>query len=457
MWLLPDIRGFIACLSLLIACSGHTATDSGLLNATLGRWLDTEVLPELGRILGGHPRFKSEKIRLVTLEGGRPTDRGSRLHEAVKAHLTQRLLKTGGVRIAWNDLPDGSCGVTDQVVYLLGVEIERDGSRYHRLNVGMIDLTESEWVSGVNHTWRGRLTATESAAFAQRVTTRPQGTVDNPLPAHANDEIATSMVSHLTCAHPEGLDGPVYLSQPESPDLARVMASLRGALVTTPIAALTSVEAEAEWVLSLSEAPVATGTGTRQLGLLLTEQSGRLTQHVAAVYVEGSGRSVHKRSDTQIASSDLLSDMFLEPARNAGVCEVGRHRNSSAGSQCTEVIFELHEPAYLFVLSSQDRRLHTSACDSRLATAPAGERRFRVRVAPTGNDLPAAGIYAIAVTDRSAATALSRHIRTGVCSRPQASSAPWLAKLDSLLTEYQATIAWRAIHLTHAPDGVERL
>ena len=67
--------------------------DSGLLNGSLGRWLDTEVLPDLGRTLGEHPRFKGETIKLVSLTAGQPTDRASRLHEAVEAHLTQRLLK----------------------------------------------------------------------------------------------------------------------------------------------------------------------------------------------------------------------------------------------------------------------------------------------------------------------------------------------------------------------------
>ena len=76
---------------LLLALSAPIArADSGLLNGSLGRWLDTEVLPDLGRTLGEHPRFKGETIKLVSLTAGQPTDRASRLHEAVEAHLTQR-------------------------------------------------------------------------------------------------------------------------------------------------------------------------------------------------------------------------------------------------------------------------------------------------------------------------------------------------------------------------------
>ena len=436
--------------------------DSGLLNGSLGRWLDTEVLPELGRTLGEHPRFKGETIKLVSLTAGQPTDRASRLHEAVEAHLTQRLLKTSGVRIAWSDQPQQHCGVGEQPAYLLGVAIETDGSYYHKLNIRMIDVTESVWVSGVSHSWRGRLTATESAALSQAVTTAAAGSVDSPLPVRSSREIAAAMQRHLRCAHPQGLDGPVYLAQGEDPDLNRILASLATELATTPIAALTSEEATAEWVLSLKAAPAGTGNQVQQLGLLLTEQDREVTQQVATVYVSGKRHRTSYPPD-QIAGSphpaapfstgELLTDLRLYPAADEGVCDSRRAR----GNQCAEVGFELLSSAYLFVLSSYDRSLSSTACDSTLKEASAGERRFRIRVPPSMSSLPDAGIYAIAVNDRSAARALSRHIRTGVCSRPLAGTDRWLTELDNLIATHPDHIQWRAIHLSHAPDGVEKL
>ena len=127
------------------------------------------------------------------------------------------------------------------------------------------------------------------------------------------------------------------------------------------------------------------------------------------------------------------------------------------GNQCAEVAFELLSPAYLFVLSSYNRKLSSTACDATLKEATAGERRFRVRVPPSTNALPDAGIYAIAVSDRTAARALSRHIRTGVCSRPLARTDRWLSELDTLLSTHPDHIQWRAIHLSHAPSGVIKL
>ncbi len=454
----------ILALILLAFLASPAQADSGLLNGSLGRWLDTEVLPELGRTLGEHPRFKGETIKLVSLTAGQPTDRASRLHEAVEAHLTQRLLKKSGVRIAWSDQPQKHCGVAEQAAYLLGVAIEPDGSYYHKLNLRMIDVTESVWVSGVSHSWRGRLTATETAALSQAVTTAAAGSVDSPLPVRSSREIAETMHRHLRCAHPQGLDGPVYLAQGEDPDLNRILASLATELSTTPIAALTNREAAAEWVLSLKSAPAGTGNQVQQLGLLLTEQDREVTQQVATVYVSGGSRrtrypaeriaqSDHPTTPPYLSGGQLLTAMRLHPAASEGVCDSRKAR----GNQCAEVGFELLTSAYLFVLSSYNRNLTSTSCDSSLKEATAGERRFRVRVPPSVGALPDAGVYAIAVSDRTAAKALSRHIRTGVCSRPLARTDTWLKELDTLLATHPDHIQWRAIHLSHAPDGVEQL
>lgn len=452
-------RGVSWLLLLCLALPLPVVADSGLLTSTLGRWLDTQVLPELTLMLGEHPRFKGETIRLVSLDGGRPTDRSSRLHQAVQAHVTQRLLKNPGVRIALPDQAERSCAVTEQVVYLLGVEIERDGSGYHKLNIGMIDVAESVWVSGVNHTWRGRLTATETAALAQEVASAPAGTVDNPLPVGSSRQIAESMHRHLRCAHPEGLDGPVYLAPAAEPELNRVLASLRSELATAPIVALTGDQDASQWVLSLSTSHPGTGGRLRQLGLLLTEQQGQVTQQVATVYVSGWHSTGATPADTQIAEYDrqtngeLLSEMQLAPAASEGICDVDAARSR----QCAEVSFHLQEDAYLFVLSSSDRRLTSTSCESRLVQASAGERRYRLRLPPSSGTLPDAGVYAIAVRDRQAASAISRHIRTGVCSRPLAGSSAWLTGLDTLLETHAGSTEWRAIHVSHAPDGIERL
>ena len=457
---LPDPTRALT-LALLVMLAPLTAADSGLLSGSLGRWLDTEVLPELGRTLGAHPRFKGETIKLVSLEGGQPTDRATRLHEAVEAHLTQRLLATSDVRIAWSDQPRNRCGVVEQPAYLLGVEIDPDGSYYHRLNIRMIDVNESVWVSGVSHSWRGRLTATENAALRQAVTKASAGSVERPLPVRSGREIAKILHRHLSCAHPQGLDGPVFIAHGDDADANRILASLRTELATTPIAALSGDEESADWVLGLESSAAGTGTQIHQLGLLLTERSRGVTQQVATVYVSG-GRSAPTHPTERIAETPyrpampagaLLTELRLHAAEDEGVCDTRKAR----GNQCAEVGFELLTPAYLFVLSSYSRRLSSTTCERTLVEASAGERRFRIRVPPSAGSLPDAGVYAIAVNDRAAAKKLARHIRTGVCSRPMSRTETWLSELDTILADGGPAVQWRAIHLSHTPDGVEQL
>jgi hypothetical protein len=434
--------------------------DSGLLNDSLGRWLDTEVLPQLGRTLGEHPRFKGETIKVVSLANGQPTHQISRLHQAVEAHITQHLLRRSGVRIAWSDQPPKACGIDQPAVYLLGIEIERDGSYYHKLNIGMIDVAESVWVSGVNHTWRGRLTATEKAALAQRAETLPAGTVDNPWPVEASTEIAQSMRRHLKCAHPEGLNGPVYLQPGGSVELNRIIASLASELVTAPIAAITRDDDEAEWVLSLDESNTAIGGRVRELGLELHDKDRDVTQLVATVYVTGDQTTIRRPGDAiahaagkTSAVTGLLSSMHLEQSPAEGICD----SRPTAAYGCAEVSFELLQPAYLFVLSSRDRQLKATSCEARLVEASTGERRFRIKIYSDRTELPDAGLYAIAVSDRSAAMEVARHIRTGVCSRPLNRSPSWLAELDALISKHANVTEWRAIHLSHTRDGITRI
>ncbi len=470
MWRLPDAprasrSAAAALLALLLAAlpALPARADTGLLSSKLGRWLDTEVLPELGRTLGEHPRFKGETIRLVSLSGGRPTDASSRLHEAVQAYLTQRLLKRSGVRLAWTQPEGETCGVTQQADYLLGVEIQPDGRNHHQLSIRMIDVAESIWVAGVSHTWHGRLTALEASALRQPVATAPRGTVENPLPASATRAVAKTLLRHLRCAHPRGLDGPVFLENGEDAELNRLLAGLTSELATAPLAALTSHRDEAEWVLSLR----ARETGTVvELDLMLTEQNGGITQQVATVFMDAGPPGTRRRPpDTRIATSTdagpdrpahagLLSDLYLLPASSEGICRGAESR------KCAEVGFDLHRDAYLFVLSSGNRALSALSCDARLVTASAGARRFRVRVPRADSSLPDAGMYVLAADSRKAAKALSRHIRAGLCGQPPrrgSRNESWLARLDALLAEHAGAIEWRAIHLSRTGDGVARL
>ncbi|MFV2090840.1 MAG: hypothetical protein ACC642_09290, partial [Pseudomonadales bacterium] len=199
-------------------------------------------------------------------------------------------------------------------------------------------------------------------------------------------------------------------------------AQLQSELATAPIAAITRNPDAAEWILSVSTDAASLGNQSRQLALLLEDRTNQVTQQVATVYVSGlqaddipdqHGSDTATLIAANVAASEtaLLSNLRLEAGQDAGICD----RPRVSADQCAEISFDLLRPAYLFVFSTRDRQLHSISCDSKLVEASAGERRFRVRVTPSSNGSPDAGIYALAVDDRSAARELSRHIRSGGC------------------------------------------
>ena len=105
------------------------------------------------------------------------------------------------------------------------------------------------------------------------------------------------------------------------------------------------------------------------------------------------------------------------------------------------------------------------SCESRLQQLQPGERRYRLRV-PEATNIDAintadAGIYAIAISDRSIARRFNRHLRSapGICGNRNRTHKldNWLAELDQLFSEYPQKIQWRALHLANHHASIELL
>ena len=449
MWLGIARKLIWSCLWL----SAAAHADTRLLNDALGRWLNTSVAPQLTELLSQHPKFKGETVRVVAMQDGKPLAKASRLHQAVEEHLTQLLLRNPGVRLAWNQ-PSESCGAPVVIPYLLGVEIERDGSRSHRLNISMVDVEESIWVSGANFTWQGRLTAAEKSALRKEFALPPKGTVDSPLPVSAGDQIADIMGRHLHCALPDGLDGPLYLEVAQTRPLTRILGQLRKDLTLTPIGAVTPDRTEARWLLSLQANPL--GGQTHELSLTLTDATQEGTQRIASVFVIGLDSRAGGSQPRPPHTGDLLSSLSYNDSTATGrVCT----RRQLQANKCVEISFDLLSPAYLFVLSSTGRSLNSTTCTRSPRMAKAGERTFRLRITPSASPQTAdAGFYAIAVNDRGVARELARHIARGPCESDQSwDRSSWLGRLDRLLAQHQDTYQWRAMHLNHTPQGITDL
>ena len=432
--------------SALLLSTGGAYASSGLLTGSLGRWLDTEATPKLAELLSRHPKFSGEAINIVSLEDGKPVEAASRLHQAIQSHLTQRLRKYPGVRLAWGE-PSTSCGVPQNLSYLLGIEIATAGGQNQSLSIGMIDVAEAVWVSGVSLSWRGRLSSAEKIALRSPVVTKPTGTIDSPLPISATEEIAALLKKNVQCALPDGLNGSIYIEPADTAALNRVRGQLQRELSLIATAALATSKQDAAWTIKVTASSI--GGQTQEIVLTLADSDGNSNQHLASVFVSGASNGPVIREGTLLASApvELLSPMRLKTQATGGVCD--SHRSSP--EPCVEVTFDLARTAYLFVLSTSDRELHTTSCSTSARQVEAGTRKFRLRVPVSQKPGTAdAGVYAIAIEDRRAARAIARHIRKapGTCARhSNRGMTTWLNQFDELLGRYPDSYEWRAVHL----------
>jgi len=432
--------------SILLLSTSIAHADSALLTGSLGRWLDTDATPKLVEVLSKHPKFSGEVVKIVSLDNGKPVQDLSQMHQAVQAHLTQQLRKHPGVRLAWQESAH-TCGVPQNLTYLLGIEIKASSAQNQSLSIGMIDVAESVWVSGVSLNWRGRLSSAERLALNRPVGSRPNGTIASPLPVNATEAIAELLQRNIRCSLPEGLNGSVYVEPAQSAALNRVRGQLKRELTLSAVAAMAASPDDAQWTIAL--ATTSMGSQIEELVATLKDRDGEANQHLASVFVTGSNNTKVVADDVRIATvrSELLTPMQLQRASSGGVCT--SHRDDP--DPCVEVTFDLTRTAYLFVLSSNDRQLRSSSCERNARRLDAGPRKFRMRIPTSRHPGTAdAGVYAIAVEDRSAARAIARHIRKapGACATHSSRGMKnWLSELDEILNRYPNTYQWQAVHL----------
>ncbi|MBK81609.1 MAG: hypothetical protein CMQ43_11950 [Gammaproteobacteria bacterium] len=469
----PIVRWLGALLLWLFAASAQAAPEA-LLDGELGDWIDDTVAPALGEVLSRHPRFDGETVRLVAVVPGAEAGTTHALAVALERRLRQRLLAVDGVRLA-ADTPRSSCEAPRSVDYLVRLEVAPAGGRDARVHVAVVDLAESVWVSGISHQWQGRLGAAERRAMQVPVVRTAPGTAASPIPVERAADVAAALESELSCLLPRDLDGALHVATPDDPALARIALALQGSLMVEPLAAVTPSRDAADWLLTLEPAPSRDGPRTLDLTLSAGDGSGRT--RVASVYVTGlAGGAVADAvaPDAPVpvvdtsgppalparADLDLLSNLRVAPAARAGICDSRAARNNS----CVEIDFDLHDRAYVFVLSTRDHRVADAPCALPEPDEP-GPRRYRVRLPPGryGVDVadtgPDAGFYVLATRSRPVAQRLSAALRDapGQCASDRQDDGAWLAELRALLGRDAGDIAWRAVHLIHGRDGIAAL
>lgn len=434
------------------------AASGGLLGGDLGHWLNTAAGPALLEILDHHPRFHGETLRVLPMQGGKPTSQSNRLSVALQRALEHQLLQSTSVRIAARDTT-GPCGVQADIPYLLGVEIERDGADRYRVHLAVTDVDEGIWVNGASQTWSGRLTTSQRAALRERASSDDPGSLANPLALSEPGAIADALNAQLRCALrtlPQ-TDVRLVTDDPDLEGVRRQMDSrLRG---STRLRTVSGPAPEASLLRIRSSAP-----GPRRDVVLELEdpQGSRAAQRLASVAVAGFDvEPAGVPSTRPIAGSppaplptDWLSGLRFQPVAPTGVCREAPY------AACVEVELDLLQPLYLMVFQTHDGRLDVPSC-GRTPNRRTGEQRFRFSLQParTASAAADAGFYAIVTNDTTLARLIAQHLAKGPgACRNRGASAPattdaWLSTLDLMLTQHADVTEWRALHLNHEPSG----
>lgn len=440
---------------MILPALAFAGSGGELLGGSLGRWLDETAAPELAETLSRHPKFKGETIRFVPMLNGRAESAGNRLVQAVEQRLTRHLIRSDGVRIAWERARE-PCTAPEEAPYLLGIEIQQRGPDVYHLSIAMVDVDEGVWVSGVSLAWKGRLLAAEQAALATRVRGGPPGSMESPLPLSDSGTIGELMLEGLSCAVPAGLDGSLYVAMPAEAEYSGISQVLARQLSVRPLVAVTIDRARASWEMGLSARPLGNGTDELVATLRDLRRDGAV-QQIASVVVS---RPRNERPDLATPLGmprALLSGLSYEMTRSRGVCQA-----SSGSGRCVEVSFDLLHPAYLLVVSSRDDRLESQVCGRSLRVAQPGSRRYRLIVSSSAVTAgrPDAGVYVLAVEKRSVAHRIARQINAAPGACPggvQESAGQWLQGFSRLLGEYGHEVDWRAAHFRTGPDGITRI
>ena len=446
------LRFFAAALLLAISFPSQAA-ERLLGDSSLGRWIEHSAGAALSDALANHPRFRGETIRLVSLENGRPAHRSNRLNQAIRAELNRVLLRRDGVRIAW-DAPADPCAPPRDINYLLGVEIERAGYEY-RVNVAMVDVHEGVWVSGMNHTWEGRLSSAERKASALAVSTSPNGSLGNPLPLVDDAAIVAALSKRMTCRLPE-LDRPLHVRSPDDRALTRIADGVENALALSARADLARDPAAADWIVLLDLQSTGVETGQVLVQLQAADDPTQ-TQTLASVYVRKPGTQVARGVARSRAPTTAPAPQtgVLGPLAYGGVC-TGNER-----SACIQVEFELYKPAHLLLFHTRDGLLKLAGCSTTTRRRQPGQHLFRLNVPRGGSaeQRPDFGFYALAVEDRNVARQLQSVLRRapGVCGERDGSMNAWLGQLDTVLARHGDDVHWQAYHLVHTPSGLATL
>ncbi|MFK7916225.1 MAG: hypothetical protein AB8B93_20095, partial [Pseudomonadales bacterium] len=268
---------------LVLGLGSYWPAAHGVLPDTeLGIWFKSQATPHLLEVIGKHPRFKGERLSVVTMQNRKPATQGHQLGHSLAEYATHRLLSQSQASITWRE-QHGDCRPTRPTPYLLGIEVKTLTRQRAAVTIAVVDVEENIWVPGTSLQWQGRLSSAERRALQQTVSRAADGSVGRPIALSRQQQIKERLLAQLHCAMPAGIDGKIFVSTPAETDeqLGELGNQLTASLQRSPLFELANDLESATWLAVLR---IKNGSNPR-LELMLTEADGRGEQRLAALHV----------------------------------------------------------------------------------------------------------------------------------------------------------------------------
>jgi len=500
-------------LTLLVAITPAAAAD-------LGTWVEDELAPWLATQLTEHPRFKGETVVFVALDNGTPAPVTNELNLALKQRLTTLLIDTPGIRIGWQPGHEvGARSSTpvdcthDTVHYYIGINTRKLIGGKYRVMLRMLDGEDLSWISGTSKRWEGPLTKKQERAYKKEITDDYfRGGREVPYSMRQQDLLAAQLAHELGCKLLGQVAGEYVIhANPNAaadPALPGALALVRNNLSGQPALRLTANAEAANAKLEGQAHAIAgdlyqywaivTPTGNEQaLPALSASAYVRLPTAPAAMIAKGApipatplpttaattptAGAASAATPTSFASgSTTLLDplLIVEPTQRRACNHRGAYTRAGLVAadytiqrgDCFLLQTRAHRDAQVFLLNFQVIHglvnLSGRRCGHNAAWINA--RAGKPLHFPTINDARQSAsawqghegletFYAIAVSDKNAARALTRHIdqlptRCGL-SATHGLKGPaldgWLAELGEITNRWRYTLDWQAVRVQH--------
>ncbi|MGD2113258.1 MAG: hypothetical protein PVI50_07720, partial [Gammaproteobacteria bacterium] len=432
-------------------------------DSALQRWVETGLVPYLAQQLGEHPRFRSETVLLVRLDGQDIQPEIDGLTRRIRDRIRDGLLATPGIHLPWQPqqppaehhrrLDQVECGRIRDADYFIGIEITRMATARYRVSVRALDVRAAEWVSGFGHSWSGALTPDELRALQERRSDESlRGLRVLPFDSGQPDLAATYLANNLSCLlRQQDTEEPViHVVEPmeaEQPRLRTLLGLIGNNLSRFREVRVTDSAAEANFLLRGEAHAVQPGLYQVWVVLHPAHSGEHLAGMDTAAYLRirpaAGGLAGGEPAVTRMAEKPSITGM-----------ELVRRRNHD-GAPVVELAVAAADQVYVFVHGTRDgiTRLSPGSCRHGSEPAYAGTLRRWYRYPESrlsSAEWPT--VYAIAVAGPELERQFSALLRIlpDACDSDNglragdAETERWLGRLDQLLAANGERAVWTA-------------